>query len=109
VNQYPLPYTVDRQRQPEEGALQVDITATGTARARKRHSRYQFAVDHKYLSSTEADTLQTYCEAHEGELVTLTWTDGHSYEGLLTDWSVRRTAGPRSHASVAIRGARRLP
>lgn len=109
MNSYPLPYTVHSQRAPEEGALLTDITATGAARARKRHSRFMFNLDHKFLSSSESNTLESWCEAYEGLLVTITWTDNATYEGVLTDWSVRRGAGPRADAHAVIRGARRLP
>jgi hypothetical protein len=105
---WPLSFSRNSTRAPEDGALQVDITSTGTARARKRHSRVRFSLFHAYLDATESATLQAFCEAHDGALVTVTWTDGSSYEGVLSGWSVRRIAGPYAHATAEIRGAEKL-
>jgi hypothetical protein len=60
------------------------------------------------LGADDSTTLQTFCEAHEGSLVTVTWTDGAAYEGILSAWSVRRQAGPLSRATAEIRGAEKL-
>lgn len=107
---YPVPWDLrTSRREPEDGRLVVDITAAGTARARRRHNRYRFALAHEHMPEADALTLQAWCEAHEASYVQLVWRDGRTYEGLLTVWDVDRVAGPDWRASVEIRGAAVLP
>lgn len=102
---YPIGWDITSRREREDEGLVVDITATGTVRARKRHGRYRFALRHDLITAAEAATLQAWCEAREGLPAQITWRDGTTYEGILTDWSIDIRHGPMSSARAVIRGA----
>ena len=102
---YPIGWDITSRREREDEGLVVDITATGTVRARKHHNRYRFDLRHDILSAEEALILQTWCEAREGLAAQIQWRDGTTYEGVLTEWAIDIRHGPLSSARVVIRGA----
>ena len=110
MSAYPLLWDLrESSRAPEDGRLQVDITAAGTARTRKRHTRFRFPLSHAHMPEADALTLQAWCEEWEGQAVTLTWRDGLTYSGTLTLWNVDRVTAADWMASVEIRGAAEVP